>query len=230
MGIAPERLKRFAGGYGRDLQGVERLFEESEGGLVGEIVNAKIDPIGLFRGKPFFFALLFVGFHARNTTSRLPWPKHFDFSPIDPSRRRGTVGRIPTASFESGTRSPSPLFVVSRVRVRRLRSTSSHVSLAISPRLTPVSIARRMMGGKEGGSPGPRILSRSPFFNRLSRIDSRDHSLNGAFLIGCRRCPSLEAVVPSLHGPSDPVVPKSLEDLRPSAVFRTTLSAGGGRP
>ena len=197
---------------------------------MGKIVNAKIDPIGLFRGKPFFFALLFVGYHARNTTSRLPWLKHFDFSPIDPSRRRGTVGRIPTASFESGTRSPSPIFVVSRVRGHRLRSTSSHVSPAISPRRIPVSIARRMMGGKAGGSPGPRVLSCPPFFNRLSRIDSRDHSLNGAFLIGCRRCPSLEAVVPSLHGPSDPVVPESLADLRPSPIFRKTLSTGGGTP
>lgn len=61
MGVSPKHLKRFAGGYGRDLQGVELLFEESGGGLVGEIVNAKIDPIGLFRGKPFFFALLFAG-------------------------------------------------------------------------------------------------------------------------------------------------------------------------
>ena len=72
MGIAPERLKRFAGGYGRDPQGLERLFEELGGGLVGEIVNVKIDPIGLSRGNPFFFALLFVGFHARKTKSRNP--------------------------------------------------------------------------------------------------------------------------------------------------------------
>ena len=105
MGIAPERLKRFAGGYGRDLQGVERLFEESEGGLVGEIVNAKIDPIGLFRGKPFFFALLFEGFHARKTKSRNPWEIQSNWIPHSvPPRRRGRVERIPTASFESGTR------------------------------------------------------------------------------------------------------------------------------
>ena len=104
---------------------------------------------------------------------------------------------------------------------------------AISPRRISVSIFRQVMGGKKGASPKARVLSRSSFFNRLSRIDNRDHSLNGAFLIGCRRCPSLEAAVPCLlgvHGPSDPAVPKSLADLRPSAVFRKNLSASGGTP
>ena len=78
---------------------------------MGEIVNAKIDPIGLFRGKPFFFALLFEGYHARTTKSRNPWEIQSNRIPHSvPPRRRGRVERIPTASFESGTRRRSPFF------------------------------------------------------------------------------------------------------------------------
>ena len=95
---------------------------------MGEIVNAKIDPIGLFRGKPFFFALLFEGYHARTTKSRNPWEIQSNRIPHSvPPRRRGRVERIPTASFENGTWRPSPPFIVSRVYRRCLRTLLSHI-------------------------------------------------------------------------------------------------------
>lgn len=81
MGVSPKHLECFVAGDGRDLHGVELLFEESGGGLVPKIVEAEIDPIGLFRGKPFFFALLFVGFHARKTKSRLLGSSILTFPP-----------------------------------------------------------------------------------------------------------------------------------------------------
>ncbi len=128
MGVSPKHLKRFAGGYGRDLQGVELLFEESGGGLVGEIVNAKIDPIGLFRGKPFFFALLFVGFHARKTKSRNPWEIQSNWIPHSvPARRRGRVEKILDRVLQEREEARSRFFTVSKVLMRRLRTLLSHV-------------------------------------------------------------------------------------------------------